>query len=282
MDAYTLRDTADWVIKPRLLAVPGVAHVIVFGGEVRQIQIQPDMAKLASFDITLAQVGDAAHAALPLRGAGFIDLPGQRVLIETPTPQPDLAALSEAVVADRNGTPILLRELAQVKIAPALKFGDALIMGKPGVMLSLASQYGANTLTATLAVEKALNELVAHFEAQGITLYPALHRPANFIERALGNLEHSLLIAAVLIFVVLYVFLRDLRAALIAFTAIPLVAARRGRGADRMGLTLNTMTLGGFAVALGVLVDDAIIGIENILRRLRENRLSRNRCRGSM
>ena len=271
VDAYALRDTADWIIKPRLLAVPGVAHVIVFGGEVRQIQIQPDMAKLASFGITLTQVGDAAHAALPIRGAGFIDLPGQRVLIKTPTPQPDIDTLSEAVVMERNGTPILLRELAQVKIAPALKFGDALIMGKPGVMMSLASQYGANTLTATLAVEKALKELAPTLKSQGITLYPGLHRPANFIERALGNLEHSLLIAAILILAVLYLFLRDVRAALIAFTAIPLSLLAAIAVLDRMGFTLNTMTLGGFAVALGVLVDDAIIGIENILRRLREN-----------
>jgi len=271
VDAYALRDTADWIIKPRLLAVPGVAHVIVFGGEVRQIQIQPDMAKLASFGITLTQVGDAAHAALPIRGAGFIDLPGQRVLIKTPTPQPDIDTLSEAVVTERNGTPILLRELAQVKIAPALKFGDASIMGKPGVMMSLASQYGANTLTATLAVEKALKELAPTLKSQGITLYPGLHRPANFIERALGNLEHSLLIAAILILAVLYLFLRDVRAALIAFTAIPLSLLAAIAVLDRMGFTLNTMTLGGFAVALGVLVDDAIIGIENILRRLREN-----------
>ncbi|MEO7205249.1 MAG: efflux RND transporter permease subunit [Steroidobacteraceae bacterium] len=270
-DAYALRDTADWIIKPRLLAVPGVAHVLVFGGEVRQIQIQPDVAKLASFGITLTQVLDAAHAALPIRGAGFIDLPGQRVLIETPTPQPDIDTLSAAVVTERNGTPILLRELAQVKIAPALKFGDALIMGKPGVMMSLASQYGANTLTATRAVEKALNELAPTLKSQGITLYPALHRPANFIERALGSLEHSLLIAAILILAVLYLFLRDIRAALIAFTAIPLSLLAAVAVLDRMGFTLNTMTLGGFAVALGVLVDDAIIGIENILRRLREN-----------
>lgn len=271
VDAYTLRDTADWIIKPRLLAVPGVAHVLVFGGDVRQIQIQPDMAKLASFGITLSQVADAAHAALPVRGAGFIDLPGQRVLIDTPTPQPDIEKISEAVVLERNATPILLRDLAQVKMAPALKFGDALIMGKPGVMLSLASQYGANTLTATRAVEKALNELAPSLKSQGITLYPGLHRPANFIERALGNLENSLLIAAILILVVLYLFLRDARAALIAFTAIPLSLLAAIAVLDRMGYTLNTMTLGGFAVALGVLVDDAIIGIENILRRLREN-----------
>jgi CzcA family heavy metal efflux pump len=157
-------------------------------------------------------------------------------------------------------------------VAPALRSGDSLIMGKPGVMLSLASQYGANTLTASLAVEKALADLQPALKGRGITLYSRLHRPANFIERALGDLKESLVIAAVLILAVLYLFLRDFRAALIAFTAIPLSLLAAVAVLDHMGLTLNTMTLGGFAVALGVLVDDAIIGIENILRRLRENR----------
>jgi CzcA family heavy metal efflux pump len=273
VDAYELRDTADWIIKPRLLAVPGVAHVIVFGGNIRQIQILPDVQKLASFNITLSDVSEAVRAALPLRGAGFIDVPAQRILVRSPTPAPDINVVGKAVVAVRNDTPILLRDIAEVKIAPALRSGDSLIMGKPGVMLSLASQYGANTLTASLAVEKALAALQPALNAKGITLYAGLHRPANFIERALGDLKQSLAIAAVLILVVLYLFLRDFRAALIAFTAIPLSLLAAVAVLDRMGLTLNTMTLGGFAVALGVLVDDAIIGIENILRRLRENRL---------
>jgi len=273
VDPYTLRDTADWIIKPRLLAVPGVAHVIVFGGAVRQIQILPDVRKLASFNITLGDLSDAARAALPLRGAGFIDIAAQRILLRSPTPAPDVSAISQAVVAVRDSTPILVRDVAEVKFAPALRSGDSLIMGKPGVMLSLASQYGANTLTATLAVEKALKDLQPALKSRGITLYPGLHRPANFIERALGDLKESLVIAAVLILAVLYLFLRDFRAALIAFTAIPLSLLAAVGVLDRMGLTLNTMTLGGFAVALGVLVDDAIIGIENILRRLRENGL---------
>ena len=272
VDAYTLRDTADWTIKPRLLAVPGVAHVIVFGGSIRQIQILPDVQKLASFNISFSEVSGAARAALPLRGAGFIDIAAQRILVRSPTPAPDIDAIGQAVVAVRKDTPILLRDIAEIKVAPALRSGDALIMGKPGVMMSLAGQYGANTLTATLAVEKALADLEPALKARGITLYSRLHRPANFIERSLGDLKESLLIAAALILAVLYVFLRDFRAALIAFTAIPLSLLAAVAVLDRMGLTLNTMTLGGFAVALGVLVDDAIIGIENILRRLRENR----------
>src|SRR6202789_1387087 len=272
VDAFALRDAADWVIKPRLLAVPGVAHVIVFGGDVRQIQILPDADKLASYPITLSDVADAAAAALALRGAGYIDLEAQRILLKSPTPKPDLQTIGQAVVGVRNAVPVLVRDVAVVQEAPALRSGDALIMGKPGVLLSLASQYGANTLTTTLAVEKALSDLEPALQARGITLYAGLHRPANFIERALGDLQQTLVIASILIFVVLYLFLRDIRAVLIAFTAIPLSLLAAIAVLDRMGLTLNTMTLGGFAVALGVLVDDAIIDIENIMRRLRENR----------
>jgi CzcA family heavy metal efflux pump len=271
IDAFTLRDTADWIIKPRLLAVPGVAHVIVFGGDVRQIQILPDTRKLSSFGLSFADVASAAKASLPLRGAGFIDLPAQRLLIQSPTPTPDLQALAQAVVSVRNGTPILLRDVAEIKMAPALRFGDSLVMGKRGVVLSLASQYGANTLSTTLAVEKVLDDLQPALKQQGITLYRGLHRPANFIERALADLKQSLGIAAVLILAVLYLFLRDIRAALIAFLAIPLSLLAAVAVLEHMDLTLNTMTLGGFAVALGILVDDAIIGIENILRRLRQN-----------
>ena len=274
VDAYELRDTADWIIKPRLLAVPGVAHVIVFGGSVRQIQILPDVRKLAAYGLTMADMADAARTALPLRGAGFIDTPAQRILLRSPTPSPDIETVKRAVVVSRNGTPVLLGELAEVRIAPALRSGDSLIMGKPGVLLSLASQYGANTLTTTLAVEKALADLEPALKARGITLYSRLHRPANFIERALGDLQHSLVIAAILIVVVLFLFLRDWRAALIAFSAIPLSLLAAVAVLDHYGYTLNTMTLGGFAVALGVLVDDAIIGIENIMRRLRENSAS--------
>lgn len=271
VDAFALRDAADWVIKPRLLAVPGVAHVIVFGGDVRQLQILPDTARLAHFGLTLTDVADAARGALALRGAGFVDLASQRVLIKTPTPTPDVGALADTVLVTRGATPVRIRDVAVVREAAALKFGDALIMGKPGVLLSLASQFGANTLETTRAVELALGELEPALRAQGITLHGGLQRPANFIERALGDMQKSLLIASLLILVVLYAFLRDLRSALIAFSAIPLSLLAAILVLARMGHTLNTMTLGGFAVALGVLVDDAIIGIENIMRRLRVN-----------
>jgi CzcA family heavy metal efflux pump len=271
LDPYALRDQADWVIKPALLAVPGVAHVIVFGGAVRQIRIEPDLLKMTSYGITLTDLADAARAALSLKGAGFVDTVHQRVLIQTPVPNPDPGAIANAVLTTKSGTPITIGQIATVLEAPALKSGDALIQGRPGILLSLASQYGTNTLEDTRGVEAALAQLTPALKAQGITVYPALHRPANFIEQALKSLEESLVIAAILILLVLYLFLRDWRSAFITFLAIPLSLLAATAVLQRTGQSLNTMTLGGFAVALGVLVDDAIIGIENVLRRMGEN-----------
>src|SRR5689334_14205388 len=271
LSPFELRDQAEWIMKPALLAVPGVAHVILFGGAVREIHIQPDLKRMTSYGFTLTDLADAARAALALRGAGFVDLAHQRVLIQSPVPAPDPAAISHAVLAVRGKTPVTIGDVATVREAPALRSGDAVVMGRPGVLLSLASQYGANTLETTRTLEEALAQLTPALKAQGITVYPALHRPANFIERALGSLEKSLVIAAILILAVLFLFLRDWRSALITFLAIPLSLLAAVAVLERMGQTLNTMTLGGFAVALGVLVDDAIIGIENILRRLAEN-----------
>jgi len=268
---YALRDVADWVMKPALLAVPGVAHVIVFGGDVRQVQIQPDLTRMTAYGFTLTQLADAARAALALKGAGFIDIAHQRILIQTPVPAPDPGAIARAVLAVRGGAPVTIGDVATVIQAPALKSGDALIQGRPGILLSLASQYGANTLQTTRAVEAALAKMMPALRAEGVTVYPALHRPANFIEQALASLDQSLVIAAILILAVLFLFLRDARSAFITFLAIPLSLLAATAVLEHMGQTLNTMTLGGFAVALGVLVDDAIIGIENVLRRLGEN-----------
>jgi CzcA family heavy metal efflux pump len=270
LNAFDLRGQADWVMVPALLAVPGVAHVIVFGGSVKQIQIQPDVARMNAYGFTLTDISDAARAALSLRGAGFIDMKAQRVLIQTPVPQADPKLIAAAVLAVRGGVPVTIGDIATVKIGAALKSGDALIQGRPGILLSLASQYGANTLETTRAVEDALAQLKPGLAAQGITLYET-HRPANFIEDALRSLERSLVIAAVLILAVLYLFLRDWRSALITFMALPLSLLAATSILEAFGQTLNTMTLGGFAVALGVLVDDAIIGIENILHRLHDN-----------
>jgi CzcA family heavy metal efflux pump len=265
-----LRTFVDWTLKPRLLAVPGVAGANVFGGEVEQLQVQVQPEKLAAFDLTLTEILDAAKAATGVRGAGFIDTPGQRVVIQTDGQMFTPAELGEVVV--RKGAPVVrMRDVARVTLGAEPKFGDTLIMGGPGVLVTLRSQYGANTLTVTHALEAALAELKPVFASQGIKVYPRLHRPATFIEVALGNVQNSLLIGGALVGIVLILFLLDLRIAFISFVSIPLSLLTAVLVLDWFGVSLNTMTLGGFAVAIGVVVDDAIIDVENILRRLREN-----------
>jgi CzcA family heavy metal efflux pump len=269
-----LRTFTDWTLKPRLLAVPGVAKSSVFGGEVPQWQIQVRPEELIAHGLALNDVLAAAQQATGVRGAGFIDTPGQRIVIQTESPAVTGKGLGAIVVhTTPGGAAIRLRDVASIMLGAEPRFGDAIIMGRPGVLLTLASQYGANTLESTLALERALADLAPVFAAEGITIYPRLHRPASFIEAALGNIRHSLLLGAGLVAVVLFLFLGHIRTALISLTAIPLSLLTGIIVLDRFGVTLNTLTLGGLAIALGEVVDDAIIDVENILRRLRENRL---------
>ena len=265
-----LRTLVDWTIQPRILAVEGVAATSVFGGEVEQLQIQVRPETLAAFDLTLTDILDCARAATGVRGAGFVDTPGQRIVIQTDgqafTPE-DLGA-----VVVRQGTPtVRLRDVAKVILGAEPKFGDTLVMGRPGVLITVKSQYLANTMTVTAGLDQALAELKPLFEARDITVYDSLHRPATFIKNALGHVKESLLIGGILVGIVLVLFLLDLRVAFISFLSIPLSLLAAILVFDWQGMSLNTMTLGGFAVAIGVVVDDAIIDVENILRRLREN-----------
>ncbi|MBS0252735.1 MAG: efflux RND transporter permease subunit [Proteobacteria bacterium] len=269
VDPYTLRDIADWTIKPRLLAVPGIARVTVYGGAIRQVQVQPDLKRIAALGLTVTDLMNAVSEAIALRGGGIIETTAQRITIEAPPPAPNPQAIAEAVVTMQNNRPVLVADLAKVTIGPAPKIGDATIMGQPGVLITVSGQFGANTLEATTATEAALAELTPALERRGITLYPALHRPASFVVRALKNLETALIIGSALILIVLYAFLRSIRASFISFLAIPLSLLAAVVILTECGQSLNTMTLGGFALALGVLVDDAIIDIENIARRLR-------------
>jgi CzcA family heavy metal efflux pump len=273
-DPYTLRDIADWTLKPRLLAVPGIARVTVYGGAIRQLQIQPDLEKLTALDLTVTDVMTAARESIALRGGGFVETQSQRITIDTPPPAPDPRAIAQTVVTMRNNQPVKLGDVATITIGQAFPVGDATIMGKPGVLLTVSGQFGANTLDATEAVEAALAEMAPQLKEREITVYPALHRPSTFIERALGNLERALALGSALILIVLYAFLRSVRAALISFLAIPMSLLAAVVVLGYFGQSLNTMTLGGFALALGVLVDDAIIDIENIMRRLRQARAS--------
>lgn len=266
-----LRTLADWTLRPRLLAVPGVARLTVFGGEVRQWQIQVEPEKLRALDLGMNDVLTAARAATGIRGAGFIDTPGQRVVLQTDGQSLDAAAIGRIALGQSNGTTIRLSQVAHVVEGAEPLFGDALIQGRPGVLLTLSGQAGANTLEVTHRLEAAMGELKPLLDREGVTLYARLHRPASFIETALGNMRQSLLIGGALVAVVLMLFLLDWRTAFISFVSIPLSLLAAVMVLAAQGVTLNTMTLGGFAVAIGVVVDDAIIDVENILRRLREN-----------
>ena len=268
VDPYTLRDIADWTINPHLLALPGIARVTVYGGAIRQVQIRPNLDRLAGLGLSINDVMDAGRAALVLRGGGTVDTSSQRITLDAPPPAPDPQAIAQALVSMQDNMPITIGQVANVTIGPAVPIGDATIMGRPGVLVTVSSQFGANTLEATEAVERALEDLKPALERRGIDII-LLHRPASFIERALSNLEHALALGSALILIVLYAFLRSWKAALISFLAIPLSLLAAIFVLAEFGQTLNTMTLGGFALALGVLVDDAIIDIENIMRRLR-------------
>src|SRR5882724_4832902 len=275
-----LRDLVQWTIRPRLLAVPGVARATLYGGDERQLQVQVEPRELNARDLAFSDIVAAVRSATGVRGGGFIETANQRVLIESRGQTLDGAALGAAVVPAVSAapaaaapaaaaTPLRLRDFATVTDGVAPKFGDTLIMGRPGVLLNLSSQYGANTLIVTRALEAALAELAPALRSRGVTLYGGLHRPANFIETALAGIRLDVVLGAVLITLVLFLFLRDLRSVLVSFVSIPLALLAAVIAVDAVGWTINTMTLGGLAVALGVVVDDAIIGVENIVRRLR-------------
>ncbi|GAB4265058.1 MAG: efflux RND transporter permease subunit [Methylomicrobium sp.] len=269
-----LRSLADKTIVPRLMAVPGVADVNVFGGEVRQLQIQVDPLRLQRFGLSLDDIVQAASQATTLQGGGIIETDNQRFTIELSGQSVDSALLEKLVVRHTQGQSITLSDIAEIRDGPEPPIGAAQILGKPGIVMMVIAEYGANTLTVTHTVEQALSELGALFKQHAMTFYPNLFRPADYIETSLTNLSGHLLIGSLCVLIVLYGFLFDLRTALIAATAIPVSLMSAVIVLLENHVNLNIMVLGGLAIALGEVVDDAIIDTENIFRRLRENRLS--------
>ena len=267
-----LRTVADWTVRLRLLAVPGVADVTVFGGQVRSVQIQVHPDKLIQYGLSLDDVLAAARQATGVRGAGFIDTQNQRIAFQTEGQSLTADEIARTVVFSQGVGRVTLGSVADVVLAPEPPFGAAVVQGREGVILVVSEQYGANTVEVTKSVEAAINELQPALKAQGIVLQPDLFRPANFIDTATRNVRSSLILGGVLVVVVLFLFLFDLRTAAIACTAIPLSLLTATLVLQSMGLSLNTMTLGGLAIAIGEVVDDAVIGVENIVRRLHENR----------
>jgi CzcA family heavy metal efflux pump len=264
-----LRDVVQWIVKPQILAVPGVAQAQIFGGEVRERQIEIDTVKLAAAGLSLDDVLATARRATSLIGGGYLETSIQRIVIQAQAPGATLDSLSEAVVGTREGLPVRLGDIATVRESAEPRFGDALIAGKPGILIETSTQYGANTLEVTRALELRLDALAPALAKQGVQYHPALLRPASFIESAIEKLRNSLALGAVLVVALLLITLRDWRGALVSFSAIPLALLTTVWILEAWGLSLNTMTLGGLVVALGVVVDDAVIDVENILRRRR-------------
>ena len=267
-----LRTLADWTLKPRLLAVPGVAKVAVFGGDSKEFQVQVKPDRLARYDLALSEVLDVARRASGVRGAGFIDSANQRLTLRTQAQTLTAAQLARTVVRHQAGANLTLADVADVREAAEPSIGASLVDGTPGVQLLISEQFGANSMAVSEALERALEGLRPGLQAQGIRLHGDVFRPANFITIATRNVQHSLLLGAALVVVVVAFFLFNWRTSAIALTAIPLSLLAAVTVLDSRGISLNTMTLGGLAIAIGLLVDDAIIMVENIYRRLRENR----------
>lgn len=276
-----LRTFADWTLRPRMLSVPGVARCIVFGGEVRELQIQVEPARLVAYGLSVSDVLAAAKVSTGVMGAGFIDTQNQRITIQTEGQALTADVLGQVVVAHTNGLSVRLKDVAHVVEAGEPKFGDTVIQGRPGVLMSTASQYGANTLEVTLALEAALAQMKPVFDKEGIQVYARLHRPATFIEAALRNMRHSLILGGVLVAIVLFLLIGSIRTACISLSAIPLSLLTAVICLDKFGITINTITLGGLAIALGEVVDDSIIDVENIFRRLREHQALREHGPGT-
>jgi CzcA family heavy metal efflux pump len=267
-----IRTFADWTVRPRLLGVAGVAKVAVFGGEVRQIQIQVQPDRLLASGLTPGDVLAAARRAGGVRGAGFVDTETQRIVLRTQGGIPAPDRLGDLIVSRRGG-PVRLRDVAAVVEGPEPKVGDAAINGASGVLLVVSGQFGQNTEEVTDATERALAEMTPAFRTERIQLH-TLFRPATFVRTAIQNVTFSLLLGGLLVTVVLFLLLLNLKTAFISLTAIPLSLLAAVIILERLGVTLNTLTLGGLAIAIGEVVDDAIIDVENIFRRLRENAAS--------
>ena len=271
LSPMAVREYADWVLRPRLMAIPGVAQVIPIGGEVRQFQVQPDTVRMAELGITHDQLSKALKGFSSNTSGGFLELNGREYLIRNLGRTSRLDDLKNLALTARNNQAVLLRQVADVTFAPAIKRGDAGFEGKPAVILGIQKQPTADTITLTRTIESALEDMTKSLPA-GMEAPRVTFRQASFIEASVTTLQGKLMGASVFVAVILFVFLGTLRPTLIALTAIPVSIFITGLVFKYFGLSINTMTLGGLAIAIGGLVDDAVVDVENVMRRLKLER----------
>ena len=265
-----LRTAADTLVRRRLLATPGVSQVTVIGGERRQVEVLVDPERLADYEVAFSAVEDALRQTNRNTSAGFRLAGGQEYLIQGVGRLADLDGIGSTVIAVRDTQPIHVRDIAELRVGESLKRGDGSHNARPAVILGIQRQPAVNTLALTRDLEDVLDEIQTALPA-GMQLDSRLFRQADFIELALGNLTTALRDGTILVIIVTLVFLANLRAGTITLLAIPLSLLAAMLGLRFAGLSINSMTLGGMAIAIGALVDDAIIDVENVTRRLREN-----------
>lgn len=274
-DPLELRTLADWTIRPRLLTITGVSQVIPIGGGVKQYQALVSPEKLKQFGITIEEVSTALEKSNANSTGGFVDAQSQEYLVRNLGRFYSIEELKQTVVAYRNNTAIRLGDVASVEFGARIKRGEAGTNGKPAVIVSVQKQPGASTLELTEKVDEAIKELQKTLPAD-VEINPRLFRQASFIDNSIDNVIEALRDGAILVAIVLFLFLLNFRTTFITLTAIPLSFVVTFLVLWAFGISINTMTLGGLAVAIGELVDDAIVDVENVFRRLRENRHSAN------
>lgn len=268
--AMALRTQADWTLRRRLLALPGVAQVVPIGGEVKQYQVQPDVERMRAAGVTLADVLRAASGANVNASGGVYMDRGQEIVIRSIGRAQSVEDIGATVLVTRDGAAVTLAQVATVRIAAAPRYGDASVNALPGVVLAVQKQPGANTLALTERIQEELAAIQPTLP-DGMHIETELFRQSDFISVAIRNVVHALRDGALLVVLILAVFLANGRATAISVLAIPLSLAVAVLAMQALGITINTMSLGGMAIAIGALVDDAIIDVENVLRRLREN-----------
>ncbi|MDQ3519810.1 MAG: efflux RND transporter permease subunit [Gemmatimonadota bacterium] len=265
-----LRTVADWTIRRRLLAVPGVAQVIPIGGEVKQYQVIADPARMLATGVTLENVVQAAEGSNQNASGGVYMDKGQEYVIRGIGRVQSAEDIANTVVAVRGGVPVLLGQVADVRVGAAPKYGDGSVNAKPGVVLAIQKQPGANTLELTERIGRELADIQRTLP-KGMKVESELFRQADFITVAVNNVMKALRDGAIFVVVILFLFLWNFRTTAISIIAIPLSLVVAIFAMKLMDITINTMTLGGMAIAIGALVDDAIIDVENVFRRLKEN-----------